>query len=114
MPRDEVKTRQQASTNGFDSVLSSSFADQGKGPYVVLLHVFPSMGGKTNRQLKVGDPTLVVLADYFPLGSSAGECYEVSSQPGKWSTCNQVAEWSNSLTKPTYVQRLYRNTHSMV
>ena len=25
-------------------------------------------------------------------------CYKVSSQPGKWLTFYQVAEWSNSLT----------------
>ena len=46
---------------------------------------------------KVGDPTLEVLADYFPLGCSARKCYKVSSQAGKRLTFYQVAEWSNSL-----------------
>ena len=52
---------------------------------------------------KVGDPTLEVLADYFPLGCSARKCYKVSSQAGKRLTFYQVAEWSNSLTL-VYVQ----------
>ena len=48
---------------------------------------------------KVGDPTLVVLADYFPLGFSAGERFnKVSSQPGKWLTFYQVANGRSGLT----------------
>ena len=64
------------------------------------LHVCKILAEKASGPIpilkKVGDPTLEVLADYFPLGFSAGECCKVSSQPGKWLTFYQVAEWSNS------------------